>query len=289
MNRQHSENVKKSAALIRGKIKTDMPRLAVILGSGLGSFADRLENAVSIPYKDLPGFPVLTVEGHSGDLVAGTLDGVPLICLKGRVHTYEIGATGETNDFLPLKTMIRSLKAAGVETLMTTSSCGSLHDDMPPGSIMAIADHINLMGINPLLGENEDDFGPRFPAMTGAWNKELRGTLQASANHINLRLYDGVLAAFRGPCFETPAEIRMARTIGADAVGMSAVPECILAVHCGLTVVGCAVITNMAAGMRDETLSHEHTLSGAKLAHQNLTKLIADFVQRFHKSVSAAA
>jgi xanthosine phosphorylase len=280
---QHSENVKKSAELIRSKIKSDMPRLAVILGSGLGGFADRLENAVTIPYRELPGFPILTVEGHSGDLVAGTLNGVPLICLKGRVHSYE------TNDFMPLKTMIRSLKAAGVETLMTTSSCGSLHDDMPPGSIMAIADHINLMGINPLLGENEDDFGPRFPAMTGAWNKELRQALQASADKIDLRLYEGVLAAFRGPCFETPAEIRMTRVIGADAVGMSAVPECILAVHCGLTVVGCAVITNMAAGMRDETLSHDQTLSGAKLAHQNLTKLIEDFAVRFHKSVSAAA
>ncbi|MBL1148163.1 MAG: purine-nucleoside phosphorylase [Pseudomonadota bacterium] len=286
---QHSRNVKKSAEIIQQTIKGDMPRLAIILGSGLGSFADKLENAVTIPYKDLPGFPVLTVEGHSGDLVAGELDGVPLICLKGRVHTYEIGAAGETSDFLPLKTMIRTLKAAGVETLMTTSSCGSLHDDMPPGSIMAIMDHINLMGINPLLGENEDEFGPRFPAMTGAWNKTLRAALKDSADKIDLRLYEGVLAAFRGPCFETPAEIRMARTIGADAVGMSAVPECILAVHCGLSVLGCAVITNMAAGMRDETLSHEHTLSGAKLAHQNLTALIEDFVVRFHNTALAAA
>lgn len=154
---------------------------------------------------------------------------------------------------------------------------------------MAIMDHINLMGINPLLGENEDEFGPRFPAMTGAWNKTLRAALKDSADKIDLRLYEGVLAAFRGPCFETPAEIRMARTIGADAVGMSAVPECILAVHCGLSVLGCAVITNMAAGMRDETLSHEHTLSGAKLAHQNLTALIEDFVVRFHNTALAAA
>jgi len=280
---QHSQNVKKSAEIICEKIKIAVPRLAVVLGSGLGGFADRLENAVTIPYKDLPGFPILTVAGHSGDLVIGELDGVPLLCLKGRVHSYE------TNDFMPLKTMIRTLKAAGVETLMTTSSCGSLHDDMPPGSIMAIMDHVNLMGINPLLGENEDEFGPRFPAMTGAWNKDLRAALKDSADHTDIRLYEGVLAAFRGPCFETPAEIRMARTIGADAVGMSAVPECILAVHCGLSVVGCAVITNMAAGMRDETLSHDQTLSGAQLAHQNLTKLIEDFAVRFHNAALAAA
>ncbi len=283
MTAAHTENVKKSAALIAEKIKGEKPRLALVLGSGLGGFADRLENAVTIPYKDLPGFPVPTVEGHSGDIVIGTLGGVPLLCLKGRVHAYE------TDDFMPLKTLVRTLKQLGIDTLMTTSSCGSLHDDMPPGSIMAIADHINLMGINPLLGENEDDFGPRFPAMTGAWNKELRGELHKAAQSAEIRLHEGVLAAFRGPCFETPAEIRMTRVIGADAVGMSAVPECILAVHCGLKVVGCAVITNMAAGMRDETLSHDQTLSGAKLAHENLTRLIEKFVTRFSAHNKAAA
>lgn len=279
----HKENVEKSKDIILSKLNGETPRIAIILGSGLGDFADKLQDAVTIPYKDLPGFPILTVEGHSGDIVVGTLNDVPVLCLKGRVHSYE------THDFMPLKTMIRTLKVMGIETLLTTSSCGSLHDDMPPGSIMAIADHINLMGINPLLGENEDEFGPRFPAMESAWNKVLRKSMQNSAKDIDLHLFEGTLAAFRGPCFETPAEIRMARTIGADAVGMSAVPECILAVHCGLKVVGCAVITNMAAGLLNESLSHEHTLAGAKLAHGNLTALVEHFVTQFKKTGQEAA
>ncbi len=269
MSEKAVENAK---AQILKLIGPRRPTLALMLGSGLGSLADQAENAVEISYSDIDGFPVPSVAGHDGKMVFGTLNGRDVLFLKGRVHAYE------TSDFTAYKNLIRTVKALGIETLFTTSASGSLHTDMPPGSIMMIADHINFMGINPMLGQNDDDIGPRFPDMGDAWGRDLREKIISTAKDQGINLHQGVYMAFRGPCFETPAEIKMARTLGGDAVGMSAVPENIIANHCGLKVAGCAVITNLGAGMLDEKLSHDHTLAGAKLAYDNLVKLITNVV-----------
>jgi xanthosine phosphorylase len=273
MPRDLVKDVQTAHDQIRQLIGERSPKIALMLGSGLGDLADQLDDAVTISYADISGFPVPTVKGHEGKLVFGTLNGIEVLFLKGRVHAYE------TDDFGPFKTLIRTVKQLGIETLFTTSSSGSLHADMPPGSIMVITDHINMMGVNPLTGPNDDEFGPRFPDMSDVWSSTLRETLKSTAKRMDINLFEGVYVGFRGPCFETHAEIHMARVIGGSAVGMSAVPENIIAHHCGLKVVGCAVITNLAAGMKDEKLSHDQTLKGAKLAYESLTKLIKSFVK----------
>lgn len=269
-----SENVIENAKQdILKRIGDRRPTLALMLGSGLGALADQAENHIEIPYSDIKGFPVPSVAGHDGKMVFATLNGREVLFLKGRVHAYE------THDFMPYKNLIRTVKALGIETLFTTSASGSLHADMPPGSVMLISDHINFMGTNPLLGPNEDKFGPRFPDLGDAWSKDIRARIKSVAKDHDIKLHEGVYLAFRGPCFETPAEIHMARVIGGDAVGMSAVPENIIANHCGLNVAGCAVITNLAAGMLDEKLSHDHTLAGAELAFEKLSRLITAIVK----------
>lgn len=272
MPRDFDMDVQNARHYIKNRIHDRAPKLALMLGSGLGALAEQAEDLIEIPYEDINGFPVPTVEGHEGKLVFARLAGQEVLFLKGRVHAYE------TDDFAPYKTLIRTVKALGVERLFTTSSSGSLHPEMPPGSIMLITDHINLMGVNPLLGRNESEFGPRFPDMGDAWSRDMRALAQKAAAECGIPLHEGVYAAFRGPCFETPAEIKMARILGGDAVGMSAVPENIIANHCGLTIGGCAVITNFGAGMVPETLTHEQTLAGAKLAFDNLSALIKSLV-----------
>ena len=268
----HTQNVARAAEIIRKKLGALKPKIAIILGSGLGGLGDKIENPVSLAYQDLPGFPVLTIAGHAGLLIAGKLNGVDVICLKGRQHFYE------THDPYPLKTMIRAMKAAGVETLFLSNAAGSLQPRIKTGELMVITDHINYMGFNPLTGPNDDDFGPRFPPMGDAWNPDLRKKLKEAAKQQNILLHEGVYMAFRGPSFETPAEIRMAQKMGGDAVGMSSVPDCIIARHCGLQVVGCSCITNMGAGMSDETLSHAHTLENAQRGAAEFEKLVAAFV-----------
>lgn len=266
-------SVEKSRAVILGKIGALKPKIAIILGSGLGGLADKIEKPITIPYKDLPGFPELTVQGHAGELIAGKLNGVDVICLKGRQHFYE------TNDPAPLKTMIRTMKAAGVETLFLSNAAGGLQPGMTPGCLMLIKDHINYMGFNPLAGPNDDAFGPRFFSMTDAWDRALSAKLKTAAHTENIPLFEGVYVAFRGPSFETPAEIRMAQKMGGSAVGMSSVPDCIIARHCGLKVVGCSCITNLGAGLSDENLSHAHTLENAKRGAENFEKLVMTFVR----------
>lgn len=273
MTRSHAENVAASAAKIREAAAGRQPKIAIILGSGLGGLGDRLQDAVSIPYTDLPGFPVLTVPGHSGQIILGKLGGVDVIALKGRKHFYE------TDDATPLKAMIRALKTAGVETLFVSNAAGSLRADIKVSELMMITDHINYMGLNPLVGPNDDDFGPRFVPMSDAWDKNLQGKLQAAAKKCGAPLHQGIYMAFRGPTFETPAEIRMAIAMGAQAVGMSSVPDCIIARHCGLRVVGCSAITNMGAGLSDEQLSHDHTLAMAARAAAHFEALVETFVQ----------
>jgi len=267
MTGTHKKNVAAARDMIRGKTGALKPKTAIILGSGLGGLAGKIDNAVTLSYRELPGFPVLTVPGHAGELVAGTLNGVDIIALRGRQHFYETG------DAYPLKTMIRTMKALGVETLFLSNAAGSLQPHIRTGELMMITDHINYTGFNPLVGPNDDDFGPRFPPLDDAWDPRLGKKLKEAAGKKGITLHEGVYVAFRGPSFETPAEINMARKMGGDAVGMSSVPDCIIARHCGLAVVGCSCITNMGAG-----LSAENTLENAKRAAVNFEKLVFEFV-----------
>jgi xanthosine phosphorylase len=269
----HKQDVEASRDIIRAKIGTRQPKIAIILGSGLGGLTGKMSNTITIPYKDLPGFPALTVEGHTGEVVAGLLGSVEVLAFRGRKHFYE------TDDAYPLKTMIRTVKALDIEILFLSNAAGSLRDSMLPGSLMRITDHINYMGINPLTAHNDDAFGPRFPSMTDAWDPILSGKLADVAEQEHIPLHEGVYIGFRGPSFETPAEIRMAQTMGAAAVGMSSVPDCIIARHCGLRVIGCSCITNMGAGLSDEVLSHALTMENAAHGAINFEKLVTAFVK----------
>jgi xanthosine phosphorylase len=251
------------------------PRLGIILGSGLGAVADALEDAVTMPYTELPEFPRPSVHGHAGTLALGRLSGLPVACMQGRAHVYEGGDHGA------MRGPVRTLKAAGAEALLVTNAAGSLNPEVGPGALMAISDHINLLGVNPLTGPNDDAVGPRFPSLRDAYDPDLRAVLHAAAQDLDIALAEGVYLATAGPSFETPAEIRAFRTLGADAVGMSTVPEVILARHAGLRVVAVSAITNLAEGMGGEELSHEQTLRYANQAAGYLTRLIIEFCARF--------
>lgn len=249
------------------------PRVGIVLGSGLGPIADTVGDRIVVPYAELPGFPETTVSGHAGRLVLGTLGRQPVAIMQGRIHAYE-GAS-----FAPLRTAIRALKLAGCDTLVLTCAAGSLRPEVGPGRLMLITDHINLLGTNPLVGPNDDAFGPRFPSMTDAWDPELCGRLRDAALGLHIPLAEGVYAAWLGPSFETPAEVRMLTLLGADAVGMSTVPDCIIARHCGLRVVGCAVITNLGVGLGDGPVDHDQTLAAAGAATRDLSRLLTAFLE----------
>ena len=250
------------------------PKLGVVLGSGLGAVAEAVREPTEIPYEELPGFPRPTVEGHGGRVVVGEIAGVPVTLLQGRAHLYEGGPVDELRD------PVRALSTAGAETLVLTNAAGSLRREVGPGELMLITDHLNLSGTNVLTGPNEDDLGPRFPSLRDAYDPGLRAELQAAARDLGIGLAEGVYLAVGGPSFETPAEIRAFRTLGADAVGMSTVPEVILARHAGLKVVAVSAITNLAEGMGREQLSHEQTLHYASQAAGDLTRLIIEFCAR---------
>jgi xanthosine phosphorylase len=260
-----------AAAVISERAGDLRPRLGIVLGSGLGGLADGLEDAVTIPYGELPGFPAPGIAGHQGRLVLGRLSGLPVACLQGRRHVYEGGDPGA------MRAPVRALKLTGAEALLVTNAAGSLRPESGPGTLMAIADHINLLGVNPLTGFNDDEVGPRFPSLRDAYDREYRALLQRSARILGQPLPEGVYLATAGPSFETPAEIRAFRTLGADAVGMSTVPEVILARHCGLRVAAVSAITNFAEGMGGEALSHEQTLRNAEVAARDLIRLVARF------------
>ncbi|MBW9052158.1 purine-nucleoside phosphorylase [Rhizobium mesosinicum] len=245
------------------------PRYGIVLGSGLGSLVSELTDAVRIPYKDLPGFPVSAVSGHAGEVVAGHLGSVPVIMLSGRVHYYEKG------DANAMRLPIEVLQALGVEVLILTNSAGSLKEDMPPGSVMQIADHINYSGTNPLIGEESDQ---RFVGMTSAYDAELSAAMRDAAKKLDIPLGSGVYMWFSGPSFETPAEIRMARILGADAVGMSTVPEVIIARMLGLRVAAASVITNYGAGMTGNELSHEETKDMAPVGGARLAAILKEMI-----------
>lgn len=251
------------------RLKGRLPKLAIVLGSGLGTLADEVADGVRIPYEDLPGFPHSGVSGHGGMIVAGIFAHQPVIMLAGRSHYYEHGNPAAMR--VPLET----LRAVGVDRLILTNAAGSLREDMAPGSVMLINDHINMAGANPLIGETSDR---RFVGMTQAYDREMGEALRRAASQTGNALHEGVYMWFSGPSFETPAEIRMARLLGADAVGMSTVPEVILARFIGLRVAACSVVTNLAAGMTGAELSHEETKDMAPVGGRRLAAILAAMI-----------
>lgn len=262
---QNGDNIEASVAIIRQRTKKNAVKLGLILGSGLGGFADRIEDAAAIPYEDLPGFPRPSVEGHSGRLVLGNIAGIEIACLQGRVHLYEGGPAAA------IKLPVHVLKALGCETLIVTNAAGSLRPEIGPGSLVLIEDHINMLGTNPLIGPA---VGDRFLDLSEAYSKTWREKVQAVASRENIPVATGVYLATTGPCFETPAEIRAFKALGADLVGMSTIPEVIAARHAGLDVIGFSIVTNLAAGLSTAPLSHEETLTEAGAAGTKLERLL---------------
>ncbi|WP_276119432.1 purine-nucleoside phosphorylase [Pararhizobium qamdonense] len=258
-----------AAELLKARLSGFSPRYGIVLGSGLGSLVAAVADPVRMSYADIPGFPVSAVSGHAGELVAGTIGGVPVIVLSGRVHFYERG------DANAMRTPIETLKALGVETLILTNSAGSLREDLPPGSVMQITDHINFSGTSPLIGVDSDD---RFVGLTSAYDTELAERMRAAAIKLDIPLGSGVYMWFSGPNFETPAEIRMARILGADAVGMSTVPEVILARFFSLKVAAASVITNFGAGMTGGELSHHETKDMAPIGGARLASILTEMI-----------
>lgn len=246
----------------------------LILGSGLGDLADEIEDAIVMNYHDILHFPISTVAGHAGKLVYGTLSGKKVLAMQGRFHYYE-GNTMETVTY-----PVRVMKALGAHSLLVTNAAGGVNLEFQQGELMIIQDHINFMGNHPLIGPNEAELGPRFPDMSHAYDEEYRQKAHQAADALGIKVQEGVYMAFSGPSYETPAEIRMARTMGADAVGMSTVPEVIVANHCGMRVLGISCITNLAAGMQ-ANLNHEEvveTTNRVKQAFQQLIKKTLEYL-----------
>lgn len=260
---------------IQSKI-TDVPEIGLILGSGLGELADKIENAVRIEYKDIPYFPVSTVVGHKGQLVIGTLEGKKVIAMQGRFHFYE----GYSMDVITFPVYV--MKAIGVQMLLVTNACGGMNRDFAPGDLMLIEDHINFTGSNPLIGSNLDEFGPRFPDMSQAYNKELISLAEKVAENNGIKVQKGVYVAISGPNYLSPAELTMLARIGADAVGMSTVPETIIANHAGMKVLGISLVTDMAIGEELEPLTHEQVVA---VAERSKFKFM-DLVQNILKEVT---
>ena len=261
--------MKAATAQIIKRLNGLMPRTAIVLGSGLGGLADSLENTITIPFGELEGFPVSGVSGHSGELIAGELSGKPVILLSGRVHYYEQG------DSSAMRLPIECLKAIGVENLILTNSAGSVDEKMGPGSVMQLTDHIDFSGLNPLIGEPTDK---RFVGMTNAYHDGLASQFKNAAKAVNVKLFKGVYMWFSGPSFETPAEINMSRILGANAVGMSTVPEVILGRFFDLNIAAFSVVTNYAAGMTGNELSHDETKEMAPKGGTNLVKIISHWL-----------
>ena len=255
----------------------DPPSLAVILGSGLGSLAARLDEPVVIPYARIPHFPHPTVAGHQGNLVVGSFGGAPTWILQGRFHAYE------GHDLDDVTFPVRVLQRLGVTTLVLTAASGGINTALKPGDLVCVTDHLNLIGANPLRGPNDDRLGTRFPDMTQVYSPTLRALAQEEAAQIGLGLTPGVYACMPGPSYETPAEVRMLRTLGADVVGMSTVPEAIIARHAGMEVVAFALVSNMAAGVLGIPINHEEVLEAGRAAAPRLGQLIENVVKRLAK------
>lgn len=267
------ERAVEAAEVIRTKADV-LPRVAMILGSGLGALAEECDDAIAIDYADIPGFPVSNVEGHAGQLVVGTLEGVEVAIMQGRAHFYE-GWSMEEVTF-----PIRAFHLLGIEYLVVTNSAGGANATFETGDLMIIKDHLNLTGNNPLRGQNEAAFGPRFPDMTDPYDSSLRELIKAVAADLELSLQEGVYAGMAGPTYETQAEVKMVQAIGGDAVGMSTVPEVIVANHCAMKVAGISCITNMASGLSPEKLSHDEVKETADRVRETFSSLVRNFVAR---------
>ncbi len=265
------DQVEETAALIRARAPA--PDVGVILGSGLGAFADTLTNAAAFSYSELPHFPTSSVVGHAGRLVVGRVGGITAAVMAGRVHGYE--GYGAAQVAFPARVLCR----LGVRALLVTNAAGGIHPRFSAGTLMRITDHLNLSAQNPLSGSNDDRLGPRFPDLSHAYDPRLGTVLEKAAETIGLSIDRGIYAHLSGPSYETPAEIRMLRTLGADAVGMSTIPEVIVAAHMGVPVVGLSLITNLAAGV-GASLSHQEVLETAERVRPDLLRLLTNFLPR---------
>lgn len=262
-----TQQIRATADFISSRI-ANRPTVGLILGSGLGDFADTLEDRIVIPFSQIPDFPQATVEGHAGAFVFGKSQGKDVVALQGRLHYYE----GHSMQALTMPVRIMSL--LGVKTLILTNAAGGVNYNFNPGDLMLITDHINYSGANPLVGPHMPEFGPRFPDVTDLYSKALREKIRLEAARQGIVLQQGVYMMFSGPNYETPAEVRMARIVGADAVGMSTVPEALVAAQCGIQVLGISCVTNMAAGVTGEELSHQEVMDIAAQVHDKFHSLV---------------
>ena len=267
------EMARSAAEFLRGRV-TDLPSVAIVLGSGLGDFAESLRERVTIPYGEIPHWPASAVVGHAGKLVVGAIAGKRVAALSGRAHFYE----GHPMSVATFATRVMGL--LGARTLLLTNAAGGINLNFKPGTLMVIDDHINLMGTNPLVGSNDDRFGPRFPDMTEAYSRRLRQVADEAARSCQVSVAHGVYVAVHGPSYETPAEIRYLRTIGADAVGMSTVPETIVANHMGMDVLGISCITNPAAGVLPQPLVHDEVMAVARRVRGEFSALLEAILER---------
>jgi inosine/guanosine/xanthosine phosphorylase family protein len=272
MTQDQSSLIVSGAAALQARFGDGFPKTVIVLGSGLGRFAAALTGATSMPYADIPGFSRSTVAGHSGNLIVGKAGEAPVAVMQGRIHAYEGHAPQA------IAAPIRILRKMGVERLVLTNAAGGLGPDMKPGTLMIIEDHINMSGFNPLIGPNDESIGPRFPDMTDAYDPQLRALLAQAARKAGVAVKSGVYLFVLGPNFETAAEVRMYAKLGADAVGMSTVPECLVARHCGMKVAGISIVTNLATGIATQPLSHQETLTGAERAAEKLEQLLRAFL-----------
>jgi purine-nucleoside phosphorylase len=266
------ERAERAAQMIRARAGD--VAVAIVLGSGLGAFADDLTDAVTIPYAEIPGFARSTVEGHAGRLVIGKTGNVAIAAMQGRFHFYE----GYSLEQVTFPT--RVLKLLGVHTLVLTNAAGTLNIEFTPGSLMVISDHLNLLGDNPLRGQNDERFGPRFPDLSSVYTPELQTVVIDEARAMGLEMRRGVYASLAGPSYETPAEIHMMRTLGADAVGMSTVPEAIVARHMSMRVLGISCITNLAAGVSDEPIDHSQVMATGERVRAQFSELLKRILPR---------
>ncbi|MGC1484942.1 MAG: purine-nucleoside phosphorylase [Candidatus Acidiferrum sp.] len=273
------ERAEAAASLIFAKSNL-RPKIALVLGSGLGAFADEFGNATKIPYAEIPYFPKSTAIGHAGQLIIGTVGDIPIAGMQGRVHLYEGYSVKE------VAFPIRVFSRMGVKAVILTNAAGGIKREFTQGELVVIKDHINLQGVSPLTGENDERFGPRFPDMTVAYDRRFREMTVGEGNRNRIGLYEGVYAALPGPSYETPAEIRYLRTIGADLVGMSTVPEVIAARHCGMRVLGISCVTNAAAGILDKPLDHKEVLETGERVRGQFIALLKTLIPRIAAEVS---
>lgn len=268
--------VENAARTIRARA-SDEARIAIVLGSGLGAFAEEFHDAVRLPYREIPGFVSSTAEGHAGSLVIGKVENVPVLAMQGRVHYYE-GYSLEEVTF-----PIRTFKLLGINTLILTNAAGGVDVQLNQGALMVISDHLNLMGVNPLRGPNDERFGPRFPDLSEVYSRELQELVIEESRALGITTRRGIYAALAGPSYETPAEIHMLRAFGADAVGMSTVPEAIVARHMGMKVLGISCITNMAAGISENPINHAEVMETGQRVREIFTQLLRRVIARQSK------